>query len=143
LVTGISNNGDVVAIYSHIHFFDVAGNNQILEAPRAALIDVASGRLMAPPRKPNGANRSNYWPDNNSDNCHVLPYWDIVLRHTKVAHQACSNYVFIGWDVALTDQGPMLLEGNLNWTASDYQRLGGEPLGRTKFAEVLATQLYE
>jgi len=141
LVTGISNNGDVVAIYSHIHFFDVAGNTQTLEAPRAALIDVVSGRLMSPPRKAFDANRSNHWPDNNSDSYHVLPYWDIVLRHTTAAHQVCSNYVFIGWDVALTDQGPMLLEGNLNWTACDFQRLGGQPLGRTKFAEVLATHL--
>ena len=66
---------------------------------------------------------------------------DTVLRYTKVAHQACSNFVFIGWDVAFTEHGPMLLEGNVNWNASDYQRLRGEPLGHTKFADILATRL--
>ena len=150
LVTGLSNNGDVVPIYSHIHFFYVADYNQIPATPRVALIDVASGRLRSPPQEIYGAKRSNHWSNDNSDDrstlsdwCRMLPDWPIVLQHTRIAHQACSNYVFIGWDVALTDHGPMLLEGNLNWTASDYQRLTGEPLGSTKFADVLATRLYD
>jgi hypothetical protein len=35
----------------------------------------------------------------------------------------------------------MLLEGNVNWNADEYQALSGEPLGRTKFAEVLKSHL--
>jgi hypothetical protein len=31
----------------------------------------------------------------------------------------------------------MLLEGNANWNASEYQLLSGEPLGHTRFADIL------
>ena len=148
LVTGLSNDGEVIPIYSHIHFFYAAGKKRIPRTPRVALIDVASGRLRSPPQEIYGTKRSNYLSNDNSDDyrtlpdwCRMLPDWDIVLQTTKVAHQVCSNYVFIGWDVALTDRGPILLEGNLNWTAADYQRLSGEPLGRTKFADILAGRL--
>ena len=65
----------------------------------------------------------------------------MITRHTKVAHHACPNFTFIGWDAAVSEQGPMLLEGNANWCADDYQRLRGEPLGLTKFADILATRL--
>ena len=71
----------------------------------------------------------------------MLPDWHAALRHAKVAHRACSNIAFVGWDIAFTDHGPMLLEGNANWTADEYQSLTGEPLGHTKFATVLAARL--
>jgi hypothetical protein len=35
----------------------------------------------------------------------------------------------------------MLLEGNVNWCADEYQRLEGKPLGHTKFADILAMWL--
>ena len=73
----------------------------------------------------------------------MLPDWDAVLRYAKVAHRACSNFVFVGWDMAFTDHGPMLLEGNANWSADEYQSLSGEPLGHTKFADILAARLEE
>ena len=82
---------------------------------------------MWAPREFAGSRRWNHRPDNNSNDLPVLPHWDTVLRYTKVAHQACSNFVFIGWDVAFTEQGPMLLEGNANWCADDYQRLRASP----------------
>ncbi len=72
----------------------------------------------------------------------MLPDWDAVLLHSKVVHQACSNFLFVGWDVALTDRGPMLLEGNAGWSADEYQSLTGEPLGKNaKFIDILAGQL--
>jgi len=69
----------------------------------------------------------------------ALPEWKAVLRYTK--HRACSNFVFVGWDVAFAEQGVMLLEGNANWAVSEYQRLSGKPLGYTKFGEILAMRL--
>ena len=70
-----------------------------------------------------------------------LPEWVAALTYAKAAHRACSNFAFVAWDVALTDQGPQLLEGNATWSPGTYQHLRGEPLGHTKFAAILATRL--
>jgi hypothetical protein len=61
------------------------------------------------------------------------------LRGT-LERNACANFVFVGWDVAFTPHGAMILEGNENWSAEPYQVLRDEPLGRTKFADILAIQ---
>ena len=71
----------------------------------------------------------------------MLPDWETLLQQIKVAHQACSNFVFIGWDAAFTERGPMLLEGNANWCADVYQSWCGKPLGHTQFASILAERL--
>jgi hypothetical protein len=141
LVTGLSTNGDVIPIFGHIYFYYFAGINQIPAAARVALIDVASGRLMSAPRELYCAKRSNHQLDQGLDDRSVLPGWDTALRHTRVAHQACANFIFVGWDVVFTDRGPMLLEGNAHWDATEYQRLRGEPLGYTRFADILTMRL--
>jgi hypothetical protein len=135
LVTGIFPNRDVIPIFGFLY---VARASQIGTAPsRAVLIDVASGRLM-PAREELSEPRT--YESTNDAMC-TLPDWDLTLQYVEVAHRACSNFIFVGWDVVFTKNGPMFLEGNANWCADDYQRLQGEPLGVTKFASVLAQHL--
>ena len=136
LVTGISLDGDVVPLFAFIYF---EHSNQIIANGRVALIDIASGRLMSAPQDFPSREGSNI--DIGWDHACTLPDWETLLRHTKVAHQACSNFVFVGWDAAFTEHGPMLLEGNRNWCADVYQSLRGKPLGHTKFACILAERL--
>jgi hypothetical protein len=140
LVTGERIDGNVDAIFAFIYF---ARSNQIIsQHGHVALIDVESGRITsAPLPDSSGAKWSSYQPNYISDNTCSLPDWDAALRHAIVAHGACSNFVFIGWDIAFTDRGPMLLEGNVNWSADEYQSLTGRPLGHTKFAEILEARL--
>jgi hypothetical protein len=135
LITGLSRDGVVVSICA---FFSYFAETDPLDHLKVALIDVGTGRLISEPC------------ERSTENLHaipcdmlVLPDWEAVLRYATIAHLACPNYVFIGWDAVFTDDGPMLLEGNLNWCADEYQRLRGEPLGLTKFAEVLAGRLEE
>src|SRR5262245_19613130 len=105
-----------------------------------ALIDMASGRLMSRPQEMWGAKRSSHQLNNSEFPC-MLPDWQIARQIVKLAHFACSAFAFVGWDVAFTVRGPIILEGNAHWSASEYQRLRGEPLGHTKFADILATWL--
>jgi hypothetical protein len=72
-----------------------------------------------------------------------LPSWDAALQYLRIAHQACASFVFVGWDVAFTPHGPVILEGNANWEAATYQTLRGEPLGHTKFVDILAERLQD
>jgi hypothetical protein len=155
LVTGISFGGEMAPLFAYIYFghpnqivahgpvalIDIT-SGRLMSAPQdfpSALIDIASGRLMSAPQDFPSGKRSNV--DIGSNHPCTLPDWETLLRHIKVAHQACSNFIFIGWDVAFTEHGPMLLEGNANWCADVYQSLSGEPLGHTKFASILAERL--
>jgi hypothetical protein len=136
LVTGLSTDGNVFPIFGLIYFTET---DQVpARVVSVALIDVASGRLMSCPQELWGAKRSN--GQRNLDIV-ALPDWGAALQYANIAHRASSNFAFIGWDIAFTTQGPILLEGNEGWSASEYQRLHGEPLGHTKFADILAMWL--
>ena len=77
----------------------------------------------------------------DGNDARALPEWDAALHYVRTAHQACPDFVYVGWDVAFTPHGPIVLEGNTNWEAATYQTLRGEPLGYTKFADILAERL--
>ena len=51
------------------------------------------------------------------------------------AHANLPQMFFVGWDVVDTDQGPMLLEGNVVWGGNLAQMAGNAPLGVTGFPE--------
>ena len=136
LVTGRSIHGEVTPIFCYILFG--LPNEITAHSDRVTLVDVANGRLM--PTPPQDSPVYQYRQFGTNDAC-ILPDWDAALRGVKAAHNACFNFVFIGWDVAFTPDGAMILEGNTNWSPGTYQTLSGEPLGLTKFADILASQL--
>lgn len=45
----------------------------------------------------------------------VLQEWQAIKMLVSYAHQQVIDLNAVGWDVALTDKGPLLLEGNINW----------------------------
>jgi hypothetical protein len=138
LVTGISLSGDVVPLFAFIYFGEP---NQIVAQGRVAVIDMLTGRLMSAPQDFPRKKRSDRYMDIGPGGACTLPDWETLLKHVKVAHQACADFVFIGWDAAFTEHGPVLLEGNANWCADVYQSLCGEPLGHTQFTSLLAERL--
>lgn len=44
-----------------------------------------------------------------------LPYWDEVIALCRKAAEVTPKVRSIGWDVALTPDGPVLIEGNPDW----------------------------
>jgi hypothetical protein len=44
-----------------------------------------------------------------------IPHWDEVLRLCLRAAEGTPSLRTIGWDVALTSEGPVLIEGNPDW----------------------------
>ncbi len=66
-----------------------------------------------------------------------LPFWRESVELVRRAHAAgFARFVFLGWDVALTKDGPLLLETNSGWGAIFHQWLDG-PLGHTAFARLV------
>jgi hypothetical protein len=68
----------------------------------------------------------------------TIPYWGEIVVLAQAAHRFVHNYVFLGWDVALTTDGPVLLEGNSGWDVLTMQKPQGTPLGHTRFGDLCA-----
>jgi hypothetical protein len=114
----------------------------------AAPIDVATGRLArAIPKDfrllPAGTDRH---PNTGAViEGRQLPFWpeavDLVLRgHTAIDWKGVP---VIGWDVALLDEGPVLIEGNNVPCSTANQMIMGGPLGDTPFVACLNAHLRE
>ncbi len=50
-----------------------------------------------------------------------LPFWEEVKESCIMAHSMFSDLHFIGWDVALCREGPVILEGNISWDLEFWQ----------------------
>jgi len=63
----------------------------------------------------------------------VLPSWDAVKALAVRAHDCFPQFPSIGWDIAITDQGPVVLEANYNWDSVLAQQVGCRPPGSTEW----------
>lgn len=70
-----------------------------------------------------------------------LPDWQETIRLALRAHQLFPNYLFLGWDIALTENGPVVLETNECWDALTVQRAHQQPLGKTAFVDICLERL--
>lgn len=61
-----------------------------------------------------------------------LPDWDEAVNLAVAAHESFPRIAFVGWDVAFTNYGPVLIEGNVGFGANSPQVTHGLPLGKTR-----------
>lgn len=66
----------------------------------------------------------------------VLPDWQQAIQLVMRAHAVFNEHAFLGWDVALTPEGPVLLEANVGWDVVTVQKPQGIPLGCTSFVDI-------
>lgn len=125
MITGVDTVGCVIV-------------SSILEIPNAARrrwsvypIDGASGRV--------GKSRI-LWNMNETEVDRIvgltLPHWSQAIDLCRKAHAQCRDILTIGWDVAITDNGAVLLEGNTNWGAASHQSAHGKPLLQGPLARI-------
>ena len=58
----------------------------------------------------------------------AIPDWPAVIDLVQRAHTLFPALPTIGWDIAVTDCGPIVIEGNFNWSVNQAQILNGKPL---------------
>lgn len=51
----------------------------------------------------------------------VLPYWDEVIKLIMLCHQSLPSIHSVGWDIAFSKTGPLLIEGNHRWVPHSFQ----------------------
>lgn len=67
----------------------------------------------------------------------VVPFWNEVLELAQHAHaSAFPHFVFLGWDIAITNEGPLLIEANSSPGVFHHQLLDNAPLGHTMFPRI-------
>jgi hypothetical protein len=72
----------------------------------------------------------------------VLPQWPAVKALAVQAHaEAFEDYALIGWDVAMTPDGPVLIEGNGKPGVLMPQRAARRGLGEGRYGVLLAHHL--
>jgi hypothetical protein len=93
--------------------------DNIAQGGLAAPIDLASGEINGPAiqkDKAIGVSRFEKHPDTGVHLIGMqLPCWREVLDIAKQAHAAFPSMPFVGWDIAILRDGPVVLEGNSWW----------------------------
>lgn len=109
----------------------------------ATAIDLASGRLGPGVRKarPDAAPLRDH-PDSGAPiQGAVLPHWAAATALAVAAHRVFSRMASVGWDVAITDDGPVLVEGNGVWCVDLAQVSHGRPLADSIIPQAIAGHL--
>jgi len=107
----------------------------------AARVDLATGELAAATDV--GLRPDVGWCERHPDTGariagRVLPFWRETLELVSRAHAAFSDRIVIGWDVAILQEGPVIVEGNSAPDLDIIERTHGEALGDSRFGELLA-----
>jgi hypothetical protein len=66
-----------------------------------------------------------------------VPCWEQVVALVQRAHRVVSDRVLVGWDVAITPEGPVLLEGNSYPDVHYPQRIHRKPYGEMRVGDLL------
>lgn len=110
----------------------------------AAAPDIATGRLSR--ASDLGMNARLGWftahPDTGEQiEGRVLPCWEEAKQLAIQAHRVFSDRTVIGWDIAILEDGPILVEGNGNPDMDIIQRFMRVGLKRHRFGELIAWHL--
>lgn len=108
-----------------------------------AAVDLAQGRLSVACKGYGGGDYARHPVTQAPLEGRMLPDWQAACDLVRHAHgKAFAEYVIIGWDVALTGDGPVLLEGNGKPGVLMPQRAARRGLGEGRYGQLLAWHLH-
>jgi len=137
IVTGLSPGGEPRVLGAGLRVpsrFTTLGHDRKVLMAR---VDIADGRL-GPARFRNACLEVfPHHPDTGAplEGEHV-PGWPALVATALAAHRTYPWMPFIGWDLAMTEAGPLIIEANVFWSANLVQLPGATPLAWTGFAEL-------
>jgi hypothetical protein len=106
----------------------------------AAAVDLPTGRLG--PASDLGMDSRMGWVDRHPDTGatirgRVVPYWQDACALARRAHGAFPERAAIGWDIAPTEDGPIIVEGNAAPDFDIVQRMTRSGLAESRLSELL------
>lgn len=108
----------------------------------AARVDIPTGRLSKATDlgvRPDSQWHAHHPATGATIEGRVLPFWRESLDLARRAHsEAFGDLLLVGWDIGLTDDGPILVESNVGPDVDGVQRRSRQPLGQSRFGAALA-----
>lgn len=71
----------------------------------------------------------------------AIPEWNDIARVSIQAHRVFAKRLIIGWDIGLTPEGPLILEGNSNMDFAFIQRCYETPIGLSPLGPLMNRHL--
>jgi hypothetical protein len=71
----------------------------------------------------------------------IIAQWDEIRDLALAGHRAFADRMLLGWDVALTTAGAVLIEANAYPDTEFLQRVHRQPIGASALGEVLSYQI--
>jgi hypothetical protein len=110
----------------------------------AAPIDIGNGRLGQATYS--GFDPRKGWIDRHPESGavitgRVLPMWDELCDLALKAHSAFGDWMIVGWDIAILEDGPTLVEGNCGADLDLVQRPLRTAFGSSRLGELIAFHL--
>jgi hypothetical protein len=107
----------------------------------AAPVDLKTGRLGRATDL--GLRTTSRWHENHPQTGapilgRALPHWQAAVDLACRAHDLIGDRVVVGWDIAITEDGPCLVEGNGKPDVDLMQRPHGQGLGNSRYGELVA-----
>lgn len=118
-----------------------SGVDNFHQGGAVAKVDMASGQVG--PASDSWLKRPCVWHDHHPTTKapiagRILPYWHDTVQLVEMAHRLFPDRIMLGFDVAITDRGPVVIEGNVQSGCDMIQRTHDEPVGRQRLGELLA-----
>jgi len=117
IFTQLTQNDEVVLLGSRLRITINSNVDNMASGNMAAVIDESNGIVVS----------EGVFSDITKENCQThpvtgmkiigfqVPFWKETIDMVKQAALLEKSNRSIGWDVAITNQGPELIEGNHNW----------------------------
>lgn len=103
-----------IGIGNHIDNFSAGGI--------AAPIDIKTGRVYKPAVSKRSEEIYEYHPRTKTKiNGLKIPYWNETIKMVIELSKIIPEVKTVGWDIAITEYGPELIEGNNNWNKDSFQ----------------------
>ena len=113
-----------IGVEGHLDNFSTGG--------LAAIIDPVTGVVLGPAVRKDPRDTTGYATHPRTGQQIeglALPDWSAVLDLVTQAALVLPEVRTVGWDVAFTPSGPLLIEGNDNWDKNLHQKLTGPGFG--------------
>lgn len=99
-------------------------------------VDLGTGRMNASTAGPGKKGNTHHPTTGHPIEGTVIPYWQQVMELVKKAHAVYPHLPIVGWDVAVSPDGPLIIEGNCNPRLMLIQLHDNIPVTKTSLTDL-------